>query len=114
MGDERGMITSASRRRRGLAAGEQSGGRFGGARQGLLGPAMLLDGGEQRESAAALRKLQRQLRAELAPEGVAEELLVERIVAAYWRLRRQGNCMSAGWVCGGVAAAILLLVTTRR
>lgn len=87
MGDKRSMTTSASRHRD-LAADDQRTGRFDIARHGLLGPAMLLDGGEQHESAAALRKLQRQFRVELAPEGIAEELLVERIVAAYWRLRR--------------------------
>ncbi len=85
MGDERKVTSSVgTRRERGLATTDQ----FDAARHGLLGRALLIDGGEQAESAAELRRLHRQLRAELAPAGVAEELLVERILTAYWRLRR--------------------------
>lgn len=40
------------------------------------------------EDAAELDALRRRLVAELAPEGLIEELLVERILVAYWRLRR--------------------------
>lgn len=89
MDDERSMTPSAtSRRRRGLTTDDRAEKRFDAARQRLLGPAMLLDEGEQRESAAALKRLHRQLRVELEPVGVAEELLVERIVTVYWRMRR--------------------------
>ena len=43
------------------------------------------------EDGEALRDLSESLRAELQPIGELEDLLVDRIVAAYWRLRRLGR-----------------------
>ncbi len=57
-------------------------------RHGILARNLLIREGEGQESAGELRRLLAQLRAELSPEGIIEEMLVERILAAYWRLRR--------------------------
>jgi hypothetical protein len=51
---------------------------------GLLAEQVLLPG----EEAEALQRLDERLRGELNPVGDLEHLLVDRIVAAYWRLRR--------------------------
>ena len=90
MGDERALTDHSDERRtpaRATSAGKPVP-RFDAARHGLLSGAMLIDDGAQKESVAELRRLHAQLRAELAPEGIVEEILVERILACYWRLRR--------------------------
>jgi hypothetical protein len=56
-------------------------------RHGLLSKNVLLPG----EDADSLRELEANLRAELRPVGELENLLVDRITAAYWRLRRLGR-----------------------
>jgi hypothetical protein len=61
--------------------------RFNAAKHGLLSEETLLPG----EDGAALEELAERLRAELRPAGDLEGLLVERIVAAHWRLRRLGR-----------------------
>ena len=48
---------------------------------GLLSQQVLLPG----EDGEALRELGERLRAELQPVGELEELLVDRVTAAYWR-----------------------------
>ena len=62
--------------------------RFNATKHGLLARHLLVDDGVAPETAAEMRRLYKQLRAELAPEGIVEEMLVERILVAYWRLRR--------------------------
>ena len=54
---------------------------------GLLSREVLLPG----EDPEALRELGESLRAELQPVGELENLLVDRAVAAFWRLRRLGR-----------------------
>jgi len=54
---------------------------------GLLSQEVLLPG----EDEAALRELGERVRAELQPVGELESLLVDRIIAASWRLRRLGR-----------------------
>ncbi len=54
---------------------------------GLLSQEVLLPG----EDEAPLKELSKHLRAELQPVGELENLLVDRIIAAYWRLRRLGR-----------------------
>jgi len=61
--------------------------RLNATKHGLLSRDVLLPG----EDAAALRELGERLRAELRPVGELEGLLVDRIVAAHWRLRRLGR-----------------------
>jgi hypothetical protein len=43
------------------------------------------------EDSAALLELSERLQEELEPVGELEDMLVDRIVAAYWRLRRVGR-----------------------
>ena len=54
---------------------------------GLLSQEVLLHG----EDEDALKELGESLRAELQPVGELENLLVDRIVATHWRLRRLGR-----------------------
>jgi hypothetical protein len=58
--------------------------RLNAVKHGLLSKDVLLPG----EDEAALRELGERLLAELQPVGELEELLVEQIIAAVWRLRR--------------------------
>ncbi len=61
--------------------------RLNALRHGLLSQEILLPG----EDEEALRELGHNLRAELQPVGELENLLVDRIIASYWRLRRLGR-----------------------
>src|SRR5215213_8738251 len=61
--------------------------RLNAVRHGLLSRETLLPG----EDEEALRELGERLRDELQPVGELENLLVERIIASYWRLRRLGR-----------------------
>jgi hypothetical protein len=61
--------------------------RLNAVRHGLLSKEALLPG----EDEAASLELAERLRAELQPAGELEALLVERIVAAHWRLGRLGR-----------------------
>ena len=61
--------------------------RLNALRHGLLSKEILLPG----EDEAALEELGERLRAELRPVGELESLLVEKIVASIWRLRRLGR-----------------------
>ena len=61
--------------------------RLNAAKHGLLSEETLLPG----EDGDALEELAERLRAELRPAGELEALLVDRIVAAHWRLRRLGR-----------------------
>src|SRR5215216_5686949 len=61
--------------------------RLNALRHGLRSEEILLPG----EDEQALRELDEYLRAELQPVGELENLLIGRVVAAYWRLRRLGR-----------------------
>src|SRR5829696_669729 len=61
--------------------------RLNALKHGLLSKEILLPG----EDEEALMELGERLRHELQPVGELENLLVERIVASYWRLRRLGR-----------------------
>jgi hypothetical protein len=61
--------------------------RLNALKHGLLSQEILLPG----EDEEALRELGQSLRAELQPVGELENLLVDRIISAYWRLRRLGR-----------------------
>jgi hypothetical protein len=61
--------------------------RLNALKHGLLSREVLLPG----EDEEALRELSERLRVELQPVGELEDLLVDRIIAAYWRLRRLGR-----------------------
>ena len=57
--------------------------RLNALKHGLLSQAVLLPG----EDEEALRELGQNLKVELQPVGELENLLVDRIIASYWRLR---------------------------
>ena len=61
--------------------------RLNALKHGLLSQEILLPG----EDEEALRELGERLRDELQPVGEFENLLVDRIISAYWRLRRLGR-----------------------
>ncbi len=61
--------------------------RHNALKHGLLSQEVLLPG----EDEAAFKELGESLRAELQPVGVLENMLVDKIIAAYWRLRRLGR-----------------------
>jgi len=61
--------------------------RHNATKYGLLSRDVLLPG----EDGAALEELSERLSDELQPVGELESLLVHRITAAYWRLRRLGR-----------------------
>ena len=61
--------------------------RHNALKHGLLSQEILVPG----EDGAALEELGENLRAELEPVGALENLLVDQIIAAYWRLRRLGR-----------------------
>ena len=61
--------------------------RLNALRHGILSREILLPG----EDEQALRELSEHLRDELQPVGELESLLVDRIISAYWRLRRLGR-----------------------
>src|SRR5918911_4674995 len=61
--------------------------RLNSTKHGLLSSEALLPG----EDEDAFAELDERLRAELQPVGELESLLVERIIAAHWRLRRLGR-----------------------
>jgi hypothetical protein len=61
--------------------------RLNALKHGLLSQEILLPG----EDEEALRDLGEHLQAELQPVGELENLLVDRIIASYWRLRRLGR-----------------------
>src|SRR5918997_5279001 len=71
--------------------------RHNALKHGLLSLEVLLPG----EDEAALKELGESLRDELQPVGELENILVERIIAAYWRLRRLGR-VEAGVFFWGV------------
>jgi hypothetical protein len=61
--------------------------RLNALKHGLLSQSVLLPG----EDEEALRELSQNLKVELQPVGELESLLVDRIIASYWRLRRLGR-----------------------
>jgi hypothetical protein len=61
--------------------------RLNAVKHGLLSREVLLPGVDEE----ALRELSEVLRAELQPVGELENLLVDRIIASYWRPRRLGR-----------------------
>src|SRR4051794_16422397 len=61
--------------------------RLNALKHGLLSRETLLPG----EDEEALRELGERLRDELQPVGELENLLVDRIIASYWRLSRLGR-----------------------
>ena len=57
-------------------------------KHGLLAKEVFIQAGDGKERISEFRNLMAQLREDLQPEGVLEEMLVEKIAICYWRLRR--------------------------
>lgn len=62
--------------------------RWNALKHGLLCREMLIPAGEGKESRIKLRRLISELRSDLKPVGILEEMMVEKIAGCYWRLRR--------------------------
>lgn len=61
-------------------------------KHGLLSKEIIIKAGDGKESKAEFKVLLSELREDLQPEGILEEMLVEKIVICYWRLRRVLRC----------------------
>src|SRR3712207_9186034 len=70
--------------------------RLNALKHGLLSREILLPG----EDEAALQELGERLRAELQPIGELEDLLVDRIISLFWRLRRLGRVEAGTFAWG--------------
>ena len=66
--------------------------RWNALKHGLLSRETVIHVGDGRESKAEFHGLLAALRDELQPEGILEEMLVEKIAVCYWRLRRVLRC----------------------
>jgi hypothetical protein len=62
--------------------------RWNALKHGLLCREILIPGGDGKESRYRLQRLIAALRDELNPQGILEEMMVEKIAGCYWRLRR--------------------------
>jgi hypothetical protein len=62
--------------------------RMNALKHGILSRQVLVEGLHYRESSEELKKLHERLWDSLQPEGPLEEMLVDQIVTAHWRLRR--------------------------
>ncbi len=61
-------------------------------KHGLLSEEVVIRAGDGQENIDDFRALLGQLRVDLQPEGILEEILVEKIAICYWRLRRVLRC----------------------
>lgn len=57
-------------------------------KHGLLAKEIVVDGGDGAEDRQELDRLMIDLKNQFKPQGALEEILVEKIAVAYWRLRR--------------------------
>ncbi len=57
-------------------------------KHGILANEVVVKGGDGRESAAEFETLVQGLQEQLKPEDAVERLLIDRVAACYWRLRR--------------------------
>ena len=62
--------------------------RFNALRHGLLARSVVIPTRDGPENRKQFERLLTQLRDKLNPDGILEEMLVEKIAVAYWRLRR--------------------------
>jgi hypothetical protein len=61
-------------------------------KHGMLSSVLLIKDGDGTEDAAAFARLFADLRRDLAPVGMLEDMMVESIAVAYWRARRAIQC----------------------
>jgi hypothetical protein len=62
--------------------------KFNALKHGLLSKEVVVTIGEGAEDPEEFNALLEDLKTQLAPEGTLEEMLVEKVAVAYWRLRR--------------------------
>jgi len=62
--------------------------RYNALKHGLLAKEAVVTAGEGAEDPAEFELLSQELKSQLQPQGALEEMLVEKITVAYWRLRR--------------------------
>lgn len=62
--------------------------KYNALRHGLLAKEVVITVGEGAENPEEFNALPEDLKVQLAPAGTLEEMLVEKIAVAYWRLRR--------------------------
>ena len=80
--------TPTTRQRGQLTTQGRAVARFNALKHGIHSARVLITDGPYPESERELKRLAAQFHAEFAPSGIAEELLVERLLVLYWRLRR--------------------------
>jgi hypothetical protein len=66
--------------------------RFNALKHGLLAKAVIIPKGPAKEGRREFQDVLRRFQRELGPQGVQEELQVERLAVAYWRRRRVLRC----------------------
>jgi len=66
--------------------------KWNAVKHGLLSKEVVIQAGDGKESRAEFRNLLAQLRDDIQPNGIFEEILVEKIAVCYWRLRRVVRC----------------------
>jgi hypothetical protein len=62
--------------------------KYNALKHGLLAKKVVITVGEGAENPEEFNALLEDLKTQLAPEGALEEMLVEKVAVAYWRLRR--------------------------
>ena len=62
--------------------------KYNALKHGLLAKEVVITIGDGAENPEEFNALLGDLKTQLAPEGTLEEILVEKIAVAYWRLRR--------------------------
>lgn len=70
--------------------------KWNAVKHGLLSKKVVIQAGDGRESRAEFRNLLAQLQDDIQPNGILEEILVEKIAVCYWRLRRVLRCEIGG------------------
>src|SRR6185503_5193778 len=69
--------------------------RLNATKHGIFSKDVLVRGPSFKENGSAFAALHRRFREDLQPVGVTEEMLVDRIVTAHWRLKRTMRAESA-------------------
>lgn len=66
--------------------------RWNALKHGLLAREVVIGVGDGKENQREFQWLLEQLRTDFQPQGILEEVLVERVAVSYWRLRRVLRC----------------------
>ena len=88
MVSERKLLANRLNAKRSTGPKDTRRSRYNARKHGLLSQAAVIQTGDAKEDPRELRSLVEALRKDLGPKGAMEEILVDRIAACYWRLRR--------------------------